>query len=110
MLPEYVVGKSSRLSLKMKSSPLYNFSHIHDCPTNVVKRNIFSQVSPNDHQTSFSRFSEHADRFLHETFEMFFPRVTTTTTTKFIDDVTFFWVGETFSRKSSYTKQDFLNH
>ena len=50
-------------------------------------------VSPNGHQTSFSKLPEHTNRFLHETFEMFLHVVTITVTIKFIDDVNFFMGG-----------------
>ena len=67
--------KSYPLSLKLKGCLLYNFLQTYDCQTNVVQlqRNIFPHVSLNDHQTSFPRFLEHANRFLRETFEMLFP-------------------------------------
>ena len=35
---EYVAEKSSPLTLKLKSSLFYIFSHTHDCPTNVVTK------------------------------------------------------------------------
>ena len=37
-------------------------------------RRVFSKASPKYHQNSLSKFSELADRFLRETFEMFFQR------------------------------------
>ena len=41
-LPEFVAENSFPLSLKLRSSLLYNYLHTHDCPTNVVQfqRNI----------------------------------------------------------------------
>ena len=76
----------------MKNSLHYNLSHTQDCPTNFFRswKSIFSQVFLKDHQVSFSRFLEHADQLLRETFEMFSHVVTTTVTTKLIYDVNFF--------------------
>ena len=73
---EYVAENSSPLSLKVKNSLHYNLSHTQDCPTNFFRswKSIFSQVFLKDHQVSFSRFLEHADQLLRETFEMFFSR------------------------------------
>ena len=74
MLLEYVVEKSSPLSLELRNCHFYNFYHTQDCLTNVAQlpRSIFSLVSQNGNQSSFIILSEHADRFLHETFEIFF--------------------------------------